>query len=49
MEKTLENIFWLPFSESAQYLGMEYIGNTHTIAGEKNELKITEFIKLIEK
>jgi multimeric flavodoxin WrbA len=41
--------FWLPFSESAKYLGMEYIGNTHTITGEKNELKITEFIKLIEK
>ena len=41
--------FWLPFSESARYLGMEYIGNTHTIVGEKNELKITEFIKQIEK
>ena len=41
--------FWLPFSESATYLGIEYIGNTHTIAGEKNELKIEEFIKLIEK
>ena len=41
--------FWLPFSESAKYLGMEYIANTHTIAGEKNELKITDFINLIEK
>ncbi|NRA92409.1 MAG: NAD(P)H-dependent oxidoreductase [Psychroserpens sp.] len=41
--------FWLPFSESAKYLGMEYIGNTHTIAGEINELEITDFIKLIEK
>ena len=47
--ENLGEYFWLPFSESAQYLGMEYIGNTHTIAGEKNELKITEFIKLIEK
>lgn len=41
--------FWLPFSETAKYLGMEYIGNSHTITGENNELKITEFIKLIEK
>ncbi len=40
--------FWLPFSETARYLGMEYICNTHTITGENNELKITEFIKQIE-
>ena len=41
--------FWLPFSETAKYLGMEYIANSHTIAGEKNELKVAEFIKQIEK
>jgi multimeric flavodoxin WrbA len=41
--------FLLPFSETAKYLGMEYIGNTHTISGKENELKITEFIELIEK
>ena len=41
--------FWLPFSETAKYLGMEYIGNSHTITGENNELKITDFIKQIEK
>jgi multimeric flavodoxin WrbA len=41
--------FWLPFSETASYLGMEYLGNTHTIAREKNESKIAEFIKLVEK
>ena len=41
--------FWLPFSETTKYLGMEYIGSSHTITGENNELKITEFIKLIEK
>ena len=40
--------FWLPFSETAKYLGMEYIGNSHTITGENNKLKITEFIKRIE-
>ena len=41
--------FWLPFSETAKYLGIEYVGNIHTIAGENNELKITDFIKKIEK
>lgn len=41
--------FWLPFSETAKYLGMEYIYNSHTIAGENNELKVTEFIKQVEK
>lgn len=41
--------FWLPFSETANYLGMEYIGNIHTITGEDNEQKIIDFIKLIEK
>ncbi|WP_026714250.1 flavodoxin family protein [Flavobacterium daejeonense] len=47
--ENLEEYFWLPFSETAKYLGMEYIGNSHTIKGEDNELKITEFIELIEK
>jgi len=40
--------FWLPFSESANYLGMEYLGNTHTITGENNASKITAFVKLID-
>lgn len=47
--ENLEEYFWLPFSETAKYLGMEYIGNSHTIRGENNELKITDFIELIEK
>ena len=41
--------FWLPFSETAKYLGMEYLGNAHTVTGENNESKIEEFITLIEK
>lgn len=41
--------FWLPFVETAKYLGMEYTGNIHTIAGENNRQKVTEFINLIEK
>lgn len=28
--------FWLPFSETATYLGMHYLGNIHSLA-EKNE------------
>lgn len=47
--ENLGEYFWLPFSETAKYLGMEYVGNLHTITGEENELKITEFIELIEK
>ncbi|WP_066226189.1 flavodoxin family protein [Formosa haliotis] len=41
--------FWLPFSETARYLGMEYLGNSHAITGANNSPKIKEFIKLIEK
>lgn len=32
--------FWLPFSHTANYLGMVYIGNLHTIAGKMNESEI---------
>jgi len=45
----LGNTFWLPFSETANYLGMKYLTNIHTITGEKNKQKLTEFIKEIEK
>ncbi len=41
--------FWLPFSETANYLGMEYLGNAHTITGENSDIKIIEFIRQIEK
>jgi multimeric flavodoxin WrbA len=43
----LGEYFWLPFSESAKYLGMKYIGNIHTIAGESNDLELTEFIEMV--
>lgn len=40
--------FWLPFSETARYLGMDYLGNTHTIA-EKDETKnLQAFAELID-
>ena len=44
----LDDAFWLPFSETANYLGMKYLGNIHVITGEQNELKLEEFIKQIE-
>lgn len=45
----LGDTFWLPFSETAKYLGMEYLGNMHTIAGDTNTKKIAEFVHRIEK
>lgn len=41
--------FWLPFSETANYLGMDYLGDTHTITGEDNDSKIQSFIDLVNK
>jgi hypothetical protein len=41
--------FWLPFSETAKYLGMEYLGNIHIISGKENEMRLRKFISLIEK
>ena len=40
--------FWLPFSETAKYLGMEYIGNAHTISGEDYEKEVKKFIETVE-
>jgi len=45
----LGNTFWLPFTKTAKYLGMNYIGNVHTISGKNNERKLDEFIHQIEK
>ena len=44
----LGDSFWLPFLETAKYLGMNYIGHIHTIAGKLNELKLEEFINQVE-
>ncbi|QTE21448.1 flavodoxin family protein [Polaribacter cellanae] len=45
----LGEVFWLPFSETAKYLGMNYLGSLHTISGEINEIELNEFINQIEK
>ena len=43
----LGEAFWLPFSESAKYLGMEFIGGTHTVSGENNDVAIAGFLSRI--
>ena len=40
--------FWLPFRETAAYLGMVYLGGKHTISGKNNKAIIAEFIRNIE-
>ena len=45
----LGDVFWLPFSETADYLGMKYLGSLHTITGKINELELEKFINRIEK
>lgn len=47
--ENLREYFWLPFIKTAEYLGMEYLGNVHTISGKEHELEITKLIELIEK
>lgn len=44
----LEDNFWLPFQKSAQYLGMNYIGDLHTYQGKSENNKILEFKRIIE-
>ena len=39
--------FWLPFSETARYLGMAYLGNTHTIAGNDESENLEKFVAII--
>lgn len=39
--------FWLPFSETARYLGMDYLGHTHTIASHDESGNLQKFVALI--
>lgn len=41
--------FWLPFKKSAEYLGMNYITDLHTIQDNIETEKIFEFMQNIEK
>lgn len=41
--------FWLPFSETAKYLGMKYLGNTHTVVGNDESENLKEFVANVER
>ena len=39
--------FWLPFSETARYLGMNYLGNLHTLADHDETENLQNFVAMI--
>jgi multimeric flavodoxin WrbA len=39
--------FWLPFSETAKYLGMNYFGNTHFVKDSNEKENMFNFIEKI--
>lgn len=39
--------FWHPFLATAEYLGMNYLGNLHTIAGKDESENLKEFVAKI--
>nr|WP_305069929.1 hypothetical protein [Flavobacterium covae] len=41
-EKDLDYSFYIPFQKSAEYLGMQYIGNKHINADNPKELNNIE-------
>ena len=45
----LGDAFWLPFIETAKYLGMNYLGNIHTIENKVEADELKEFVDLINK
>jgi len=45
----LGDSFWLPFSETAKYLGMDYIGHIHTIENKVDMTELKKFADLIAK
>ena len=45
----LGDAFWIPFRESANYLGVNYLGSLHTISGKKNIKQVESFIELLER
>ncbi|MGV6945474.1 flavodoxin family protein [Sphingobacterium kyonggiense] len=43
----LKDNFWLPFKATAKYLGMNYIGDVHTVTKEDNRELLKKFSGLI--
>ena len=39
--------FWLPFRETAKYLGMNYLGDTHTIESKDETENLKNFVEKI--
>jgi multimeric flavodoxin WrbA len=39
--------FWLPFKESANYLGMKYLGDLHTITKQIDSVSLKKFAEAI--
>ena len=43
----LGDSFWLPFKETAKYLGINYVSDLHTLKGRDNNPQLLEFSKEI--
>jgi multimeric flavodoxin WrbA len=43
----LGEAFWLPFSETARYLGMNYLGGAHAIANADESENLKRFVEMI--
>ncbi len=41
--------FWLPFSETAKYLGMNYFGNTHFVKDKNENENMLSFVEKVNK
>lgn len=41
--------FWLPFIETANYLGMTFLGGLHTVANKPDPKGLRDFVNLISK
>ena len=40
--------FWLPFKASADYLGMNYLRNIHTLGDQNNQKALDDFITTLQ-
>ena len=45
----LNELFWIPFEKTAEYLGMKFITGIHTLENEIKSENLNRFINLIEK
>lgn len=44
----LEGNFWVPFIETADYLGMNYLGNLHTYQDLNYDKELLEFVSVLK-